>query len=152
MNYFYDNEGSREEVKIEAWAWEVVYADGSVLRQFDEGTFHRFQEICQEKVAEFRMVRTDGSGACHRIYPSPGMKIFHYYSRNCWHWGTAKERKATTYVFGYKEAGKPGVYHYILPTGNLLIGTDGAIPFAGDLARMEVEAAEARSVAGKVMK
>lgn len=102
---------ANEEVDIVRWVWSVTYNDGTELKQYDDnGVFHQFKEIDQDKVNIFKMTNTE-TGKHFSIIKTAGMQIFHFY-RNI---GTMVDGANTRriFVFGYKENGSTH-YNYII--------------------------------------
>lgn len=100
-----------ELVEKEAYCWEVVYTDGSILKQFDDlGVFHRFAEIDQSKLYAFKMV----GEKTYTILFEPGMKLIHYYDNYRLHVNTPQEVSFRVYCFGY-QLGKSKVITMIYP-------------------------------------
>lgn len=128
MQYIFKKDGKEELVEEERWGWGVVYKNGSELKQFgDDGIFHQFQEIEQEKVEMFVMYRphtqTYVGGPDKRIdMPVEGKQIFHFYRNFVFAMGTPMERRARAYCFGWKDrrSGET-VYNFILPDDRLII-------------------------------
>lgn len=124
-----------EEVQPENWVWGVVYDDNSELHQFaDDGIFHRFSEIEQNRVKLFVMYRF---GDLTRRIDMPiadpeSTQIFHFYRNFMFDVGTEAEKKVKVYVFGWKKMIKKHIkgnlffeeevatYHYILPDNRII--------------------------------
>ena len=122
MNKFrFTKDGKEELVDGERWGWGVVYKDGSELHQFgNDGIFHQFQEIEQDKVEMFVMISADGK---KRIdMPVEGKQIFHFYRKFMFEAATPNERRETVYCFGYKDKENGATaYHFILPDDRIII-------------------------------
>lgn len=119
--HIYNNNGKAEEVKEERWGWGVVYRDGTELKQFgDDGIFHRFAEIDQERVAMFVMIKPDGTGRVDMPLPE-GVQIFHFYRQLVLNANTPEEKRITIYCFGWKDKKtKAEHYHFILPDDRMV--------------------------------
>lgn len=124
MKYaFTDAEGKEIEVAEEKWAWCVGYEDGTEFRQFGkDGIFHQFAEVKQEGVEVMIMYETGESRRRFDMYLKTGMKIFHFYRNFIFKAASAEEARARVYCFGWKSAEGASEYHYILPSGNMMIG------------------------------
>lgn len=118
-------------VEREAWRWVAVYTDGTELHQFDElvRMFHRFQEIDQSKLKEFRMV-SDAIPTGHRMSFDPAtMQLVHFYrnqvKQEIDHQGepTGEEIKVRLYCYGAKRKRQDGTVETLLHT----INPDGSI-------------------------
>jgi len=122
MQFKFTKDGKEEIVEQERWGWGVVYKDGSELHQFgNDGIFHQFQEIDQEKVDMFVMYKLFDSDK--RIdMPVENKQIFHFYRRFILSAATSEERRVNVYCFGYKDK-KTGAtaYHFILPDDRIII-------------------------------
>ncbi len=120
-------DGVPEDVQEEVWGWGVVYDNSEELKQFDdEGFFHQFQEINQDKVRMFVMQKISQPEKRFDLFIQPGMQIFHLYRNFIFNSGTPEEMRVRIYVFGFKDrANGHSTYHYILPNGNLLISARG---------------------------
>ena len=114
-----------EDVAVEAWQWEVVYKDGTSLKQFDDnGVFHQIREIIEKDIHVFRMISTTYPHRYTIIMPE-GAKFLHMYRRiNSWNTG---EKIAVFYIFGYKNKfliGEEAKYFVITPGNELIITED----------------------------
>lgn len=108
-----------ELVEKEAWFWEAVYTDNSVLKQFDDdGFFHQFQEIEQDKLAVFTMRNDDGK-SFSLVFPK-NSKLIHFYRNMMLENATVRVR---LYVFGYQDVSGKKLF-VIMPDGNLVITDD----------------------------
>lgn len=94
------------------------------LKQFDDdGNFHRFGEIEQERVDIFTMYKTDDEKMLKRIdmKVSEGAKIFHFYRNIGFDYQSRENyRKVQVYVFGWKKDGACS-YNYILPDDRIVV-------------------------------
>lgn len=78
--YQFNRDGVMEEVQPEQWGWGVIYKDGSELHQFGEnGVFHQFKEIEQDKVELFAMYKLDDMSKRYDFVVSEDMKLIHFY-------------------------------------------------------------------------
>jgi hypothetical protein len=112
-----------EDVEPEDWVWGVVYEDNTELHQFaDDGIFHQFREIEQERVKMFVMYRLADLTKRIDMPVKPEMQIFHFYRKCHLNVGTESDRWVKVYVFGWKDrlTGATG-YHYILPDGRMIV-------------------------------
>ena len=98
------------------------------LKQFEvlgeEGKFHRFAEIDQDRVEVFTMFRTDDEDLTKRIdiAVTPGMKLFHFYRQIGLDYQNKENfRKIKIYVFGWKDENRGATYNYILPDDRIII-------------------------------
>jgi len=127
MNYTFERDGVLEEVARENWRWEAHYDNGEVLKQFaDDGTFHQFKEIDQDRLAQFKMVSDDKPNYTLLFIPGK-MKLIHYYKRVRLNILTEDEVFITAYCFGYetKTLGRTNkVNLMILPSGETIICED----------------------------
>jgi len=104
QNYTFIRDGKPERVIPELWRWEATYIDGTVLKQFgDDGIFHQFGEIDQEKLTVFKMVSPDFPQV-YSIAINPGeMKVIHYYKNLILGAGSPSEARVKIYVFGFEQ-------------------------------------------------
>ena len=113
-----------EDVAPEVWRWEVIYQDGSVFKQFgDDGIFHQFREIDQDKVHVFKMTSPIHNNFYSIIKPARA-KLIHFYKITVLGATTDTEEKIKCYVFGFEEEGLRSNKKYlnvILPSGELVI-------------------------------
>lgn len=115
----------------EIWGWEVQYEDGTILKQFDDdGIFHQFAEIDQNRIAIFRMTSKHYSQTYSILFADPGMKLIHFYRNTILNAGTEFEERQRLYCFGYEK--KIGlkmqkVVMIITPTNELIITEDPSI-------------------------
>ena len=126
MEYKFTRDGKEETVPVEEWAWCAIFKDGTELRQFGtDGVFHQFQEAMAKPTDALIMYRPDDETKRFDVFLKEGMKPFHFYRHFVFAQGTAEETRAKVYCFGWKDArtGAAG-YHYILPSGNMVIGAD----------------------------
>lgn len=99
--------GQTENVSPEAWQWVVEYMDGTILKQFDdEGVFHQFKEINQEKPFIFKMISPTQAHYYTLLIDPAKMKLFHFYRNFVLQAGTPMEYREKIYCFGYEEAGQ----------------------------------------------
>ena len=76
---FTRNDGTTEVVKPVAWVWEARYSDNTILKQYDDdGVYHQFKEIDQDKLVLFRMRKFDDTKHYDLLF-QPGMKLIHFY-------------------------------------------------------------------------
>lgn len=121
--YLYYGEKGVEEIEKEKWEWVVIYKDGRKLRQFDErGMFHRLAEIEQEHVDIFGLENEEEKRGLTIKLP-PGAKIIHKYRNVCMNFGTAQERRARIYMFGFKIGGESFI-NYVMPNGGIMQSND----------------------------
>jgi len=130
MKYlFFDKDTKKfEEVVPEKWQWEAHFFDGTVLKQFgDDGTFHQFKEIDQNKLMLFKMVSIEGRSPYTLFFDPQKMKLIHFYRRTRLNVGTPAEQRITLYCFGY-ETNINGIVHKvimaILPNDELIVTDD----------------------------
>lgn len=131
MQYFFNRNGIKEEVKPEMWQWVAYYSDGFVLKQFaDDGVFHQFKEIDQSRLAVFKMI----SSSFPQVYALPfnpkTMKLIHYYMRTGLNVGTPQFVEIKSYVFGYESKVLfKNVKHLtvIIPNGEVVMCEDTGI-------------------------
>lgn len=103
-------------VQKEKYCWEAVYNDGKTLKQYDDqGQFHQFGEIDQDRLIVFKMV----GDKTHTLMFEKGMKLIHYYDRYILQAGTRGETRLTAYCFGY-ERGKEKVVTMIFPNETII--------------------------------
>lgn len=87
----------------ELWSWEAYYSDGQVLKQYGEdGIFHQFKEINQEKLHFFKMV-SDGKSPFTVMFNPENMKLICFYKRTRLNIGTDNEMFITMFVFGWEK-------------------------------------------------
>jgi len=115
--------GVPEDVKLERWAWGVVYKNGSELHQFDaQGIFHQVKEIAWEDVALFCIFKPEGADTERiDIVVQPEMQMFYYYTNtNAWYNGL--NNFSHIYTYGWKDKGEGGrvVYNFILPDDRIV--------------------------------
>ena len=112
----------------EVWQWEVMYEDGSVLKQFgDDGIFHQFAEINQDQLAMFKMVSPQYSQTYTLLFSDPSMKLIHFYRNTVLNAGTGDEKHIRLYCFGYEKKVGAKVQKAIMaitPTNNLIVTED----------------------------
>lgn len=121
MQFFYTNEdGTKEEVQLEPWAWTVFYKDGSVLKQFDpKGIFHRLGEIDQDQIEMVTMCNLENPEKRVDILWQDGMRLIHKYRNFKFAAGTEQEKHIRIYIFGYT-VGDKAAYSFILPDGRVI--------------------------------
>lgn len=124
---------TQEVVELENWKWIAYYNDGSVLQQFDPSdyTFHRFDEIDQNKLAVFEMVFTGDNElvvSSHAIHFLPKkMKLIHFYRHIVLNMRTPSETKIKVYCFGFERNIRGRVCKhltYIFPDGKIITSID----------------------------
>jgi len=116
-------DGKEENVELEQWAWCAVYEDDTELRQFDaEGRYHFVKEIDLSKIKTLIMYRTDDEAQRFDLMVKPGTQLFVIYRNLIIRAATPEQVTVRTPIFGWKIQGKDNcAYHYILPTGKLII-------------------------------
>lgn len=88
-----------QQIEKEKYTWEAIYNDGTILKQFDDqGQFHQFKEIDQDRLIAFRMV----GDTTYTIPFTKGMKLIHYYDNYTLNAKTPQENKFRVYCFGYE--------------------------------------------------
>lgn len=134
MNYIDKQTG--EVVELERWAWEAVYHDGLLLKQFDKiddehGEFHRFAEIDQSRLWYFHMVNDAGKKLTLMFRPGT-MKLIHKYRNHIQVTEVLGKDGVTTiqneirqkaYFFGYEESGKKFII-FIAPNDEVIFTDD----------------------------
>jgi hypothetical protein len=98
--------GKEEVVEPVRWRWVVYYADGTILKQYDDrpdsysGIFHRFAEIGQHDspVIYFQMVSDHNPQGFKLAIPN-GADLIHFY-RNFKLAGEKEWKRA--FIFGWK--------------------------------------------------
>jgi hypothetical protein len=116
------DDGTVVETPIERWRWEAHYTDGTILKQFDdEGRFHQFKEIEQDRLKIFGMVHN--TCAPVMLHWKEGMKLIHYYKNFHLNAFTPNEQKFKFYCFGY-ETKDEKIIMTILPNDSVLITND----------------------------
>lgn len=127
--WYYNRDGVQEEVQMRKWIWAVKYKDGTEFKQYDDnGVFHQLGEIDQEKVKVFAML-CPSENKRYDILKENDMKIFLVYK-----WlgiiDGNSNRKIDIPMFGYKKTVRVDnkvmwshTYHYILPSGIVLISS-----------------------------
>lgn len=120
---------NNKQVELEKWMWHVVYIDDTELMQFDEeGFFHQFKEIDQNKVKFFEMINVEKPEVRYSIDKTEEVsQIFHFYRRARLNIYTDAEIHITIYCFGMKVRGI-SFYNFILPDGRLVVSTNRDIP------------------------
>lgn len=123
MKYYFKEELKTIEIMPERWAWGVIYKDGTELKQFgDDGQFHQFGEIDQQRVGGFIMYMLEDMTRRIDIKINDNNQIFHFYRNFILNAGTEDEQRIKAYCFGYKNKDtKQTAYHYILPNDQLII-------------------------------
>ncbi|OGM76383.1 hypothetical protein A2210_01075 [Candidatus Woesebacteria bacterium RIFOXYA1_FULL_40_18] len=115
----------------EVWQWEATYEDGGVLKQFgDDGVFHQFAEIDQERLAMFKMVSPEYSQTYTLLFSDPAMKLIHFYRNKVLNAGTADEERIRYYCFGYEKRIGTKVHKTIMmitPTNDLVVTEEPAL-------------------------
>jgi len=109
----------------EVWQWEVTYEDGGVLKQFgDDGVFHQFAEIDQNRLALFKMVSPFNPQTYTLLFSDPNMKLIHFYRNKVLNAGTEEEERIRYYCFGYEKRVGTKVHKTIMmiaPTNELIV-------------------------------
>ncbi len=116
----------------EAWQWEATYEDGTVFKQFgDDGIFHQFDEIDQERLAVFRMVSPKHSQIYTLLFSPLEMKLIHFYRNIILNAGTENEERVRIYCFGYEKKIGSKVHKVILmitPSNGVIVTEDPDLP------------------------
>jgi len=124
MKYILKRDGKEIEAAPEIWTWGVIYKDGAELHQFEDGpecgTFHQFQEIKQDEVEMFVMIKT-GAPWKRIDMVVEGKQIFHFYRNIILSAATSEERRIKIYCFGWKNKNGETAYHFILPDDRIVI-------------------------------
>jgi hypothetical protein len=95
-------DGRIVEIEPERWRWEAHYLDGSVLKQFDDdGVFHQFREIQQDRLSSFWMVNDVAPPIA--ITWNPDYKLIHFY-RGYMVFDGFDNSTYRLYCFGYQTA------------------------------------------------
>ena len=120
--WFLHRDGEKIEATPERWQWVATYSDGSVLMQFDnEGVFHQFREIEQDKLVSFMMI---SEGKPPIMFPfKPGMKLIHCYRNMHLNFGTDEARFIKLYCFGWQR-GNEKVMMAIMPDDAVIVVDD----------------------------
>lgn len=106
----------------EVWCWEAHYLDGTVLKQYDDqGQFHQFKEIDQDRLIAFKMV-SDHFDNSYTLKFSKGMKLIHYYDNYILQAGSPYQSRIRVYCFGYED-GKEKLVNMIFPNNELVTTT-----------------------------
>lgn len=117
---------------VELWQWEVTYEDGSGLKQFgDDGIFHQFSEIDQNRLAVFKMASPEYPEVYTLLFSSPDMKLIHFYRNTILNAGTSNEKHLRIYCFGYEKKIGEKVQKTILmitPSNGVIITEDPDLP------------------------
>lgn len=122
--WIFNRDGVDEAVKLEKYCWKVIYADGSILKQFDDrGVFHQFKEIDQSKDFIFQMLEdNDDDKVKGGLIIKSHQKLIHYYKR----YGLdfmGQHKKVVLYVYGY-ETKNGKVLNVITPRGEIVTTDD----------------------------
>ena len=117
--YKYKNKktGKIEEVEVVKVQWEAVYKNGQTLKQYDNGNFHRIEEIDQSILDYLTMQNFETGQRIFMKFPNHA-KLVHFYLKEISNSGTKDEKRSTAFVFGYE---MPTDNHYFV------------INFSGDL-------------------
>lgn len=130
--FFRKDTGTWIKAEPETWRWEVVYEDGTGLKQFDdEGIFHQFAEIDQSRLAVFKMVSDDNPQGYSLLFSDPEMKLIHFYRNIILAAGTPDEKHLKIYCFGYEKKLGTKVQKTILmitPSNGLIVTEDPDLP------------------------
>lgn len=128
MYKFTNSKGVEQLIKPELWRWEAHYSDNSVLKQFDDnGLFHQFSEIDQDKLVAFKMYSPSYPQVYVVPFHSPTMKLIHFYRNFGLNFGTPQFQKVRWYCFGYesKDTSKKEKHLLvILPNGEVVMCED----------------------------
>ena len=122
--YILKKDGTK--VPIEAWKWEAVYNDGTILTQFDDrdGTFHQIGEVEFEKVSFFEMVNVANPDLRYSIEKTDEItKFVHFYRNFIFNAATPHETRARFYCFGCVIKGIT-IYNFILPDNRIVTTTN----------------------------
>lgn len=112
----------------EEWQWEAYYEDGRTLKQFgDDGIFHQFAEIDQNKLVMFKMVSRRHFQTYSLLFSDPAMKLIHFYKNTVLNAGTQFETRTRLSCFGYEK--KIGIKTHkvimmITPSNGLIVTED----------------------------
>jgi len=121
----------------EVWQWEVTYEDGSVLKQFgDDGVFHQFAEIDQERLALFKMISHFNPQTYTLLFSDPNMKLIHFYRNKVLNAGTEEEERIRYYCFGYEKRVGIKVHKTIMmitPTNDLVVTEEPTLVTSDDV-------------------
>lgn len=116
-----------EGVAPEAWEWEALYTDGTILRQYDEKyVYHQLIEVDMTKLRSFSFFSRDFP---QKYILSPSFdesELVCFYRQTTQNLASKTPKKTTFYVFGYKKLTeeRPKTFNIILPDGNLLVTDD----------------------------
>jgi hypothetical protein len=122
--WFLFRDGEKIEATKERWNWEAIYADGTILKQFDdEGIFHPFKDIDQSRLICFLMRHVDPNINPVYIAFNKDLKLIHFYQNRIMRFGSADEARIRLYCFGYEEKGVT-VLTVILPNDAIVITND----------------------------
>ena len=126
--FFRAETGVWEDAQREKWCWIAVYDDGRVLKQFgDDGIFHQFKEIEQDKLHTFQMVCPDSLVVLTLLFNPSEMKLIHFYRNVVLNVATPQETKHRIYCFGYEKNIKGKTYKHIsmiMPDNGLVVTDD----------------------------
>lgn len=101
MKWIFNRNGIEEEVEPRTWVWGVVYDNDTELKQYEEdGTFHQFQEIDQDRVRLFVIYKLDDPTKRFDLVKTEGMKLFCFYLKTK---PSYLPDFVTTTVFGYEK-------------------------------------------------
>ena len=116
MKYKFIKDEKEIETDLEKWVWIAHYKDGSKLKQFDDdGFFHQFKEIEQDKIDIFEMKESQGNGRIF-IDKEHGKDIFHFYRNIVLN---NEEIRIRIYCFGMGE-----LFIFILPNNEVVYAKD----------------------------
>ena len=108
----YNHKGKEVVKPLECWAWEVFYADGTNIKQFDEhGRFHKLDEIQDKPISLVRVVRTTDPTRTIEVEVDSHKDIFYFYRNTVLNFGTPQEVRFRTIVFGSDKENK--VYYML---------------------------------------
>lgn len=112
-----------EEVEPVLWQWEAVYSDGVTLKQYDDdGIFHQFKEIEQNRLHLFVMKNAKTGQKFTLFFPQKA-KLIHFYRNAICNVGTSFEERIRIFCFGF-ETKKTKQLFVILPNDELVIVDD----------------------------
>lgn len=113
---FYREPGKVIYAEPERWRWVATYTDGTQLFQFDdnEGMYHQFREIEQERLASFTMYSRFDITIPWKV----GRKLIHFYANTVSYSSNGSRSSSREYCFGYEENGHKVILH-ILPDDSI---------------------------------
>lgn len=103
------------------WLWEAHYKDGTILKQRENGVFHKFHEIQQDKLSSFWMVAENHTPVV--LQWRDGLKLIHFHRVTHLNIGASNEFIYRLYCFGYEE-GSTKTILTILPDDSVVISNN----------------------------